>query len=237
MKSGSHRLGRPCSTLPPHKWQRMRLLQDVCHLNQHVLEVLSDLARSGVGTAPPVISENADLWASLDEASRHRAAQMPMLFLDLRFQDEKWWREVARGVVVHPDQPQSGDRAVDQVMAGFTRQALMLIWPAVREDRMSTILLFGVSEPVAGVIGAMTPRDLDKVSMRHGEQMRLRWEQSPGFWRKLLSAAQSEDMDMLRTLHLCGLQMLGGEVLRTRGGVEAAVHRDQSHRRSTPSAH
>ena len=113
----------------------------------------------------------------------------------------------------------------------------MLIWPAVREDRLSTVLLFGMSEAVAGVIAAMAPCELESVSVRHGQEMRLRWEQSQGFWRKLLGAAQAADTDMLRNLHLCGLQMLGGEVMRTRDVCESASQSQRAHRSSNPSAH
>jgi hypothetical protein len=236
MKSGSHRRDTPCNALPAHKWRRLRVLQDVCHLNQNILDELSSLAKSGSTDAPRLVLDDSDLWASMDPEAVLRAAQMPVLLLDLKFQDAMWWRDVSLAAMTRSVCGPSDGSMVSTRMTQFCRQALILVWPAVRDDRLSTSLLFGMSEQVASVIGGLSPRELDNVSLQHGHEMQLRWEHAQGFWRKLLSAAQSGDMDMLRNLHLCGLQMLGGEFMRARSGIETCVPGTGT-RRYVTSAH
>jgi hypothetical protein len=211
-----HRQDNPCSTLTPQRWPRVRILNDVYELNARVLETLSHQVVSGASTSISVVAENAELWGTLDASARMRVAQMPVLFLDLRFQDELWWQEVATGTACKVIQQGTSVAQDDQWVAHLTRQALILAWPAVREDRSAAILLFGISEGVANVIASLAPQQLDYVSSYHSHEMRLRWSRSHGFWRKMLTAAQSGDTVRLRELHLCGLQMIGGELIRTR---------------------
>jgi hypothetical protein len=200
--------------MPAHRWLRTRALKDVCQLNEYLLEVLSVLAALGGPTSLDVVTRHADLWRLLDPLARRRAAQIPVLLLDLNFQDEAWWK----GVVCTANARLTDQRALnprgDHWLPEFTREALMLAWPTVREDRVAASLLFGMSEPVAAVIGSLTPQQLDHVSLHYSHAMRLRWSESHAFWRGLLSSAQSDDADAMSELHLFGIQLLAGERMR-----------------------
>jgi hypothetical protein len=214
MPAIKRRPDQPCNTLPAQRWLRTRALKDVCQLNEYLLEVLSVLAALGRPTSLDVVTRHADLWRLLDATARRRAAQIPVLLLDLNFQDETWWQGVVSTANARLTDPQVKGSGSDHWLPEFTREALMLAWPTVREDRVAASLLFGMSEAVAAVIGAMTPQQLDHVSLHYSHEMRLRWAQSHAFWRGLLVSSQSGDTEALHELHLFGIQLLGGERLR-----------------------
>lgn len=210
----SRRPINPCKTMPSHRWLRTRALKDVCQMNEYLLEVLSVMATLGTPTPLDAVTRNADLWRLLDVASRRRAAQIPVLLLDLNFQDSVWWQGVVCTANARLPDQRVPEARVDHWSTEFTREALMLAWPTVREDRVAASLLFGMSEPVAEIIGSLTPQQLDHVSLHYSHEMRLRWAQSQQFWRGLLVSAQSGDRAALCDMHLFGLQLLGGERMR-----------------------
>ena len=214
MSTTPHRPDRPCNALPAQRWRQVRALKDVVALNEHLLEVLSVVAALRSPTSPRIITDHVELWTSLDPSSRHRAAQLPVLLLDLYFQDVEWWQSAAHstGGLVAAERVLGCDTGCWQ--PEFIRQTLMIAWPAVREDRLAAGLLFGMSEAVANVVSALTPQQLDHISRYHSQELRLRWMHSNQFWRRLLHAAKANDMDALARTHLFGLQLLGGEVLR-----------------------
>jgi len=214
MKTRPHRFDLPCNALPPPRWPRMRALRDVCQLNEYLLDVLCTLAASEAPTSPSVVANLAELWISLDAPSRRRAAQIPVLLLDLHFQDVAWWREVIAVGGGGPVYECSAGQRAAQWQPEFTREALMLAWPAVREDRVAAGLLFGMSRPVAALVGSLTPQQLDHVSVHYSHEIQLRWAHSHLFWQRLLMSAKADDMNGLAEVHLFGLQLLGGELMR-----------------------
>jgi len=238
MNTTPHRPDRPCNALPAQRWRQVRALKDVVALNEHVLEVLGVVAALRSPASPRIITEHAELWTSLDAASRHRAAQMPVLLLDLHFQDAEWWQAATRAAGDEVAEDRVLGRDAGSWQPEFIRQTLMIAWPSVREDRLAAGLLFGMSEAVANVVSALTPQQLDHISLYHSRELRLRWMHSNQFWRCLLSSAKANDMDALARTHLFGLQLLGGEVLRGGKPVRhvASVARwaesDQAHQRS-----
>ncbi|MDQ2652721.1 MAG: flagellar transcriptional regulator FlhD [Chloroflexota bacterium] len=214
MPAAKRRPSLPCNAMPAHRWSRTRALKDVFQLNEYLLDVLSVLAALGTPTSLEVVTRHADLWRQLDLSARRKAAQIPVLLLDLNFQNEAWWQGVIRtSKALLTDQRVQAHRA-DCWLPEFTRETLMIVWPTVREDRVVASLLFGMSDSVAELIGSLTPQQLDHVSLHYSHEMRLRWAQSHAFWRGLLVSAQSEDPDALNDLHLFGIQLLAGERLR-----------------------
>jgi hypothetical protein len=222
MPKKSRRPDQPCNTMPAHRWLRSRALKDVCQLNEYLLEVLTVQAALGSPTSLDVVTRHADLWRLLDPPARRRAAQIPVLLLDLNFQDETWWRGVICTANSRLTDQRTQNPHVDHWLPEFTREALMLAWPTVREDRVAASLLFGMSESVAAVIGSLTPQQLDHVSLHYSHEMRLRWAQSHAFWHGLLISAQSGDAEAMNNLHLYGIQLLGGERMRA-AGIERNV--------------
>lgn len=221
MPMKSCRLRGPCSALPPQRWVRLRVLRDVCLLNEHILTVLSEAEGGSTTTERSGVSDLACL-SSLDAPARHCAAQLPLLLLELKFHDLAWWQQA-----VGEAEPRTGP----DVLAGsltrawqpeLTREVLMLAWPAAREDRVSAALLFGMSAPVATLIGSLTPPQIDRISLKHCSAVRLRWPHCHQFWRRLVATARAGEVAAMAEVYLYGLQLLGGEALRvqqTGGGA------------------
>jgi hypothetical protein len=225
MPTNKRRPSLPCNSVPAYRWSRTRALKDVCQLNEHLLGVLSVLAALGTPTSLDVVTRHVDLWRQLDLSARRRAAQIPVLLLDLNFQNEAWWQGVVCTSKARLTDQRVQAHAADHWLPELTREAMMLVWPTVREDRVVASLLFGMSDPVAEVIGSLTPQQLDQVSLHHSHEMRLRWSQSHAFWKRLLVSAQSEDPDALNELHLFGIQLLAGERLRLGSNCLSAARR------------
>jgi len=225
MQPKTHRPPTSCNLLASRRWPRMRILKDVAQLNEHLIAVLSVLAQMRGPTSLAVIGDNADLWGSLDAPSRRRAALFPVLLLDLHFQDATWWGRIVDGAGAPPADAGCAGARAEQWQPEFTRESLMLAWPAAREDRAAAALLFGMSKPVADLVGSLSPQQLDHVSLHHSHEMRLRWAHTPQFWRRLLLASKVDDVAALKDVYLLGLQLLGGEMIRPLGEVASDMPR------------
>ncbi len=88
----------------------------------------------------------------------------------------------------------------------------MLAWHAAREGFDAAQLLFGMSTGVATLIAKLTPQQIESIASRFSYELRTRWEDVPGFWQTLLSAAQSRDSARLRAAHLYGVQLIASEL-------------------------
>lgn len=207
------RPSQPCNALPAYRWPGLRGLRDVCLLNEHLLDVLSEAARSGLSGGPELLAGNESLLATMDPGARRCAAQIPIVLMDLNFCDEDWWQSAA-------DAADSDSTAAAGIPSPYhwqpevTRELLMLAWPAVREDRAVASLLFGMSPPVADILAGLVPWQLDFIGSHFCSELQPRWGSSHGFWRRLLSAAIARNDSALAEVHLSALQLLGGEMMR-----------------------
>jgi hypothetical protein len=66
------------------------------------------------------------------------------------------------------------------------------------------------------MLAELTPRQLSNVEERFNHELKIRWQGSSAFWRKLLIAGQCGNASDLSEAHLLGLRLLGGELLATR---------------------
>jgi hypothetical protein len=206
---------RSAHVMPPHRWRSARILEAVCQVNLHLVSTLIELARDG-NVSTVVVAQNVDALCRLEEAACNRVARIPVLLLDLHFQDEDWWRNATRS---------NGDiRAATIGTAGLpadyaaelTRETLIVAWLAVHQARQSASLLFGMSDAVASLLGELTPQQLNRVAEQSSHELSIRWQMKPDFWRRLLAAAQSGNAVDLSEIHLLGLHLLGGELMSVR---------------------
>lgn len=215
MQSARDRSAGSHSVFARGTWKDAHLLNDVRELNEQALEVLSAAALRGRPDLPRAVSENRMLWRVLTPAARCRAAQMPILLLDLHFLDAGWWRERLR-----QDCLQGLSKTVtfrgEQGLPELTRQILMLLWPAAKSHPSAARLMFGMVESVAGIVASLSTRRLDMVISQFSLQLRLRWAESPEFWRPLLVAAQEDDTAALREMQLRALQRLCAQMMTVR---------------------
>ncbi len=194
-------------------WKGAPVLRRVHALNERVLEVLVQLARTDRERIElAIINQHRSLWRGLSTMARRRASLAPFLLVDVRFDDAGWWRSVkdprvARREVIHPT-------ALTGKMTGeLMREALMLAWSTVAFDRNAASILLGMTPAVAAIIAEFGPHDVERIAARYCRHLRPRWEDFPAFWGKLLLAAQDGDEAALRLIHLHGAQLIGSELV------------------------
>lgn len=226
---------QPCSSLRPYRWPHTRALGDVRQLNDQLLESVAEWTRINRESAGLVLGGHGSVLAGMDPAARRRAASVPILLLDLRFADVGWWTSAAR----------AGDHSFGSTrceppaypwQAPLTREVLMVVWSALREDLSSAALLFGVSAPVATLIESFPPRQIDIVGATYCAELKPRFNDNPSFWRRLLVSATARDESALSAMHVYALQLVAGEILgvsenctgRKRPVQAAGTHRSLS---------
>ncbi len=208
---------QPCNSLHPYRWSRSRALRDVVELNEHLLDLVAESYRLDPDSECDLLAGEAHLLATLDPTARRRAADIPLLLVDLNFNDILWWKgavHAAERPVGNPDP----SPCIHRWQPTLTREALMVTWSAVREDRSAASLLFGISGSVSALIGSLSPRQVDYIGVQFSADLRLRWPGSRVFWRRLLSAALAHNESALTAVHLYALQLIGGELMRVQEG-------------------
>lgn len=224
--SSTTRPSQRCNTLRSHRWPRMRMLDDVTALNEHLLESLG-ATLSVDGTLRHLLAGEAAALAGMELAARRRAARVPVLLMDLNFCDGSWWRSAA--CCDEDDLGESGASWQQQL----AREVLTVTWSAIREDRAAASLLVGISRPVSLQIETLNPRQLDRIGARHGAALRPRWQHVPSFWQRLFSASVTADEAALSSVQVQALQLLAAELF---AASDVRHHADRP-ARTAPARH
>jgi hypothetical protein len=182
-------------------------------LNERGLDLLTKAAQLGHwADGPASWKEVSQLWARASETTLTRAARCPMVLLDFNFQRVAWWRRMINTQL-------SGDSALPSLSVFHTQEAISLAhdllleaWSAARSLSRVSSLAFGMAPEVTTLIAQLSPRDIDQLVVNEIEDLRLRWENRPMFWRELFHAAAQMDDQGLGNVHLHCLQLLGGEL-------------------------
>jgi hypothetical protein len=205
-------------SLPAWKWTGGETLDFVRALNERCLQVLGrQVTEEGQIFPGSEIYERATtcqkLWFELDESARYRAARCPFLLIDIRFQNEKWWREVEEGASSADGKSPDPSIFPAESARELCAEALTLAWHTARSDPRIASQVLGLTPAVVGIVAALGPREVQRTAARHSHQLRPRWESNPAFWQQLLSTAISGNAESLSEFHLHGLQLLGGDLL------------------------
>lgn len=199
------------------QWPGYRALELVRELNEHCLEILSRLARCEVSPELEFVKLSRDLWRELDKDMRRRAAQVPVLLLDIQFRRDDFWQWARTHRAGDWNTPLPCRPLPARFATELTRKTLMLAWYTARTDISAAGLLLGMSQSVATTIAGFGLHDIDFIAARHGKFLRPRWENIPLFWRMLLTAARDGDDETLCDVHLHALQLLGSELFQEVG--------------------
>ena len=205
-------------SLPAWKWTGGETLDFVRALNERCLQVLGRQVTEEGRIFPgyetfEMVAACQKLWFELNESARCRAAKCPFLLIDMRFKNERWWREVGDGANC-PD-GKSTDPSIFPAESAreLSAETLTLAWHAARSDARIASQVLGLAPGVVGIIASLGPREVQRTAARHSYQLRPRWESNPAFWHQLLSTAISGNAESLSEFHLHGLQLLGGDLL------------------------
>ncbi len=201
--------------ISPFRWRGARILDAVCQVNEHVVSALTEIARHESASIE-LVRQNADTLRRLDLGACRRAARVPVLLVNLRFQDEQWWQRAANSDEAFRSPSSRTIGFSTQCAAELTRESLILAWLAVQHCKESTRLLFGMSPRVSALLAELTPRQINRLAEGCSQELSIRWQSNLTFWRKLFLAGQSGSAAELCEVRLLGLQLLGGELLGTR---------------------
>jgi hypothetical protein len=186
--------------LPP-QWRGRDALQMVYELNERALVLLSEAVREKLGPWPAEHPVSA-LWASAGTPVLQRAARFPFVIVDVCFTDEAWWRAVVRNPehqgTRSPEAPIWPMKGSEEVLG----ELLVFAWHTVKWDKRVARLSLGIPSGVADAIGALTPRQLAIISARHACVLRLRWQEDPEFWTRLVITARDGDEEALADIQL-----------------------------------
>ncbi len=201
--------------ISPFRWRGARILEAVCQVNEHLVSALTEIARHESASIE-LVRQNADTLRRFDPDACRRAARVPVLLVNLRFQDEQWWQHAANSdeALRSPSAQPTGFSTT--YAPELTRESLILAWLAVQHCKESTRLLFGMSARVSALLAELTPRQINRLAEGCSQELRIRWQSNLVFWRKLFLAGQSGSAAELCEVRLLGLQLLGGELLGTR---------------------
>jgi hypothetical protein len=193
----------------PPRWKGRDSLDLAHQLNERCLKLLHGMSTKSDANNWPLIAYDPALWSRLDAKAMARAARFPFVILDVRFTDETWWRNVIDGgdVGAAPH-----DWPAD-IAGELMQETLIFAWHTAKWDRRVARLSLGMLPAVAESMAALTPRQLADVSARHSGALRVRWQEQPDFWTRLLVAAIDSDEETLSEIHLHAKLLLSGELL------------------------
>lgn len=154
-------------------------------LNERCLELMVRLAKSEGIPIPAAVSSNRALWRGLDSSARQRAANHPVLLVDIAFADAAWWRWAAYNRVAER-KPSAPGFLPPRVASELMRETMTLAWIIAREDRGLATALCGMAPSVARIFCSFGPTDVDRLSTRYHRHVRLRFDEHPLYWRMYL---------------------------------------------------
>ena len=186
------------------------------HLSAGILESLRDLNHQFLDLAAARTGWVAAQVAALSAAQRAAAAGCPYALFDLRFQDDRHWRErlhslrswyVADESAVDDRGDDRGDDRKDDDTVGFVRLALFYAWHVASSEGLKPQLLLGMNSGTAGEFRRLTVNQLPALAATEARHLSARWSGCTTYWNALTAAALRTDLKALRRVQLHGLQL------------------------------
>lgn len=192
------------------RWRRCQSIVLVHQLNEHALELLTELAAAQFAEQVPALFANRDLWVGLQPQARRRAARLPFVTLDLHFTNERWWRRVIEAPSAAVCEPGTVDGLPPEQSGRLMQETLMFAWQMARSDRTAAQVSFGMRPAVADMIGELMPGQVRDIAAWKSGSLCMRWQDDSRFWRELLLAVGAQDNEAIAELQLhAKLQLLG----------------------------
>jgi hypothetical protein len=192
-------------------WLRPEMVEALTEVNHRCIGLFAEQAQSLGARGQPAMRQLAELWRTLDERSRWRAAACPYLLVDACFAEPEHWRWL------------SGSRAADGAAAprasfftlpqaaGVARTVFVYAWSLVASDPLGAQLVLGMHPDCASVLRACTAAQVHELAERGCGWLRPRWPKRMRLWRRMLGAAAEDDAVALESSRMQGLQMLAAE--------------------------
>jgi len=195
------------------RWTGAPSIELAHRLNAQCVEIACELAVSPHRTLPAFILQNRDLWRLLEPEARERVAAFPFVIVDIRFQDTQWWREIIEKLAMNPADLALSGRIEPKLLEDLMLETLLFARQSAREDVVVAKAMFALTSPAASLIAALSLQQVRAIALRHTEQLRVRWEEDPEFWRDLLIACRADDEEDLAAIRRQGKLLFCGELV------------------------
>jgi hypothetical protein len=190
---------------------RSEAFDSLVELNGQCLELLADQALTQPAHGSLLLRQVGEIWRTLDEAARRRAASCPYLLVDAGFSDPSRWRWLeGPNVLEFTRAPYPSFFTVPRASA-VARQVFIYAWHLAQSRNTAAQLLLGMPTYCTNLISSCTLPQIHELAERHPEWMRPRWPTKVKVWRELLLAAASGEVVALENARMHGLQLLAGE--------------------------
>lgn len=190
---------------------RSEAFDSLVDLNGQCLELLADQALAQPAHGSLLLRQVGEIWRTLDEAARRRAASCPYLLVDAGFSDPSRWRWLEGPKLLEPTPARYPSFFTGPRASAVARQVFIYAWHLAQSRNTAAQLLLGMPTYCTNLISSCTLPQIHELAERHPEWMRPRWPTKVKVWRELLQAAASGEVVALENARMHGLQLLAGE--------------------------
>jgi hypothetical protein len=192
-------------------WVQSEAFESLVELNRQCLELLAEQSLTQPMQGNILLRQVGEIWRTLDDEARRRAASCPYLLLDAGFADSARWRPVEGQYVSEAaTTPYATFFTVPRASA-VVRQVFIYAWYLAQSKNVSAQLLLGMPTHCTHLISAHTLTQIHELAERHPEWMRPRWPNRVRVWRDFLLAAASGDVVALENARMHGIQLIAAE--------------------------
>ena len=192
-------------------WVESEAAASLVELNGQCLELLAEQSLTPPMQGNLLLRQVGEIWRTLDDEARRRAASCPYLLFDAGFSDPARWRSVdGQHVSEATTIPYATFFTVPRASA-VVRQVFIYAWYLAQSKSVSAQLLLGMPTHCTHLISAHTLTQIHELAERHPEWMRPRWPTRVRVWRDFLLAAASGDVVALENARMHGIQLIAAE--------------------------
>jgi hypothetical protein len=190
---------------------RSEVFESLFELNGQCLELLAEQALAQTSQGNLLLRQVGEIWRTLDETARRRAAACPYLLVDVGFADPIRWRFTDAQHVGDAARASYGSFFTVPRAAAVARQVFIYAWHLARSKDPAAQLLLGMPAHCTQLVSACTFPQMHELAEKNPEWLRPRWPSRVKVWRQLLLAAASGEVVALENARMHGLQLLAAE--------------------------
>ena len=185
--------------------------ESLIELNGQCLELLAEQSLAQPMQGNLLLRQVGEIWRTLDDEARRRAASCPYLLFDAGFTDSARWRSVDGQHISETTTVSYATFFTVPRASAVVRQVFIYAWYLAQSQTVSAQLRLGMPSHCTHLISAHTLTQIHELAERHPEWMRPRWPNRVRVWRDFLLAAASGDVVALENSRMHGIQLIAAE--------------------------
>jgi hypothetical protein len=208
----------PQASATSPRWMGTPSIALAHQLNEQCIDLVCELAATALTQElPQFVLQNRDLWRLLEPEARKRVAAFPFVIVDLRFKDAESWQRAGEGRVMSATDSTLYGGVTPKLFEDLVLETLLFARQAAREDVNVAKAMFAMTSPVASRIASLTLPQVRTIALGNAQQLRVRWDNNPEFWRDLLVACRAGDERAIAAVRRQGKLLFCGELVPPRG--------------------